>query len=137
MRQTISRFVLLVALIATSSGYAPAQLSWTKDLANPVLSGSETASWETHVDYPFVLFNPDSGRYEMWYGGSSGAPWIPYRIGFAWSVDGIDWTRHPGNPVLSPDPGTWDQGSVEAPTVIREGGQYKMWYMGRSGATAE
>ena len=32
------------------------------------------------------------------------------------------------SPVLSPSPGTWDSFTIDAPEVVRENGQYKMWY---------
>jgi predicted GH43/DUF377 family glycosyl hydrolase len=86
---------------------------------------------------PSVLFNADSNRYEMWYGGSFGPPsWRPYRIGFAWSTDGITWTKHPGNPVLVPDSGAWDAYTTEGAFVLRENGMYKLWYTGMRTATS-
>ena len=113
---------------------AYAQLPWTKDSENPLLRG-EHGAWDQQVLWPNVLYNSDSTRYEMWYSGSSSNRpenlRIPKRIGFAISPDGINWTKHP-NPVLVPDPGTWDESSVDFPMVILENGQYKMWYTGWS-----
>jgi len=95
------------------------------------MSGSGDGTWDKHVYATgAILFNDDSSRFEMFYCGSPGSPWRPFRIGFATSVDGINWIKYAGNPVLVPDPGTWDAGSVEMPSVIRENGLYKMWYSG-------
>jgi hypothetical protein len=125
-----STFLLLAAVMVCSSGELLGQSVWTKDTRNPIFLGGGAGSWDHHVFMTNVLFNEDSSRYEMWYAGSYGPPWRPYRIGFAWSRDGISWTKYAGNPVLTPDPGTWDEGSVEAGRVMRENGQYKMWYAG-------
>ncbi len=105
---------------------------WTKDSRNPALSGGADGSWNRHVFMPCVLYNADSARYEMWFGGSYGpgtSNWRPYRIGRAVSTDGISWTMDP-SPVLTPDAGTWEAYTIEQPMVIREDGNYKMWYTG-------
>jgi predicted GH43/DUF377 family glycosyl hydrolase len=105
---------------------------WKKDPRSPVLSGGANGTWNRHVFMPCVLYNADSTRYEMWFAASYGPNtpnWRPYRIGFATSKDGINWTTYP-SPVLSPSPGTWEAYTVEQPMVIRENGQYKMWYSG-------
>ena len=108
-----------------------AQLPWTKDPANPVMSGGASGTWNRHVFFPHVIYNADSSRYEMWYGASFQSGTRPYRIGFATSPDGITWTHNP-NPVLEPTAGSWDESTVEGAMVIRENGQYKMWYSGFS-----
>ena len=85
-------------------------------------------SWYSGIMLPFVLYNSDSSRYEMWFTGSTITPIArPFQIGFAVSNDGISWTIH-STPVLSPRSGNWDNYSLEGPCVIREGGLYKMWY---------
>jgi predicted GH43/DUF377 family glycosyl hydrolase len=72
----------------------------------------------------------------MWYAGedSQGVD----RIGMATSSDGISWTKHSGNPVLDLGaPGSWDSDSISDASVIRENGEYKMWYTGQTyGATS-
>ncbi len=103
---------------------------WTKDARNPVFTGVR-GTWSANAFTPCVLFNPDSARYEMWFnacpGPTSDDTWRPYSIGRAVSSDGITWSMYP-SPVLSPDPGTWDSFTTDAPQVLRENGQYKMWY---------
>jgi len=107
-------------------------LEFTKDPNNPVMSGRGSGTWNMHVGMPCVLFNPDSVRYEMWYVGMLGSPnWRPYSIGYAFSDDGITWTKL-DSAVLTATPGSWDESTVEWPRVIRENGQYKMWYTGWS-----
>jgi len=119
---------VLYFLVSTSF----AQLPWTKDANNPVMSGGTAGTWNRHVFMPCVLYNPDSSRYEMWFGASYGPPnWRPYRIGFAVSSDGVNWTKH-ATAVLEPDSGEWDESTLQAPVVLRENGEYKMWYTGWS-----
>jgi len=101
------------------------QYTWGKDSHNPVLSGGAAGTWDADVGIPWVIFNADSNRYEMWYSGS-----LPRgAIGFAVSNDGISWTKD-ANPVLTPTPGSWDSLLVAGACVLRENGQYKMWYTG-------
>lgn len=118
---------LLTIVLAVGAGQAVGQYTWTRDARNPVLSGGAGNVWNHHVFMPCVLYNTDSSRYEMWFGTSFGSPSHPYQIGFATSRDGINWSMYP-NPVLSPTSGTWDELMVEQPVVLRENGQYKMWY---------
>ncbi len=123
----VSIFVILCMVSHHTASFA--QRPWTKSVN--IMSPIHTyPQWYTHVFMPCVLYNPDSSRYEMWF-GASGASTRPYSIGFAYSSDGIHWAKHP-TAVLVPDPGTWDESTVEGPSVIRENGQYKMWYHGNS-----
>jgi predicted GH43/DUF377 family glycosyl hydrolase len=128
MKALCFKLFLLITVLVVSSGTF-AQFDWTKDPNNPIFSGSGNGTWDKEVMYPMVVFNADSNRYEMWYCGYNGS--LPLRIGFASSVDGINWTKYAGNPVLTPTAGTWDESSVELGMVLRENGQYKMWYHGR------
>ena len=125
--KTIVVVPLLAALFLFWDSDLCAQASWTKYPGNPVMTGGASYS---SVLTPCVIYNNDSSRYEMWFSATpspSGAR--PFRIGFAVSRDGIGWTMHP-SPVLAPSGGMWDAYTVEAPYVIRENRQYKMWYWG-------
>ncbi len=108
-------------------GYATAAygLKFTKALGNPVLDFGNIAEWDKgSVKDPFVYHG--SREYMMWY-SSPGAN----AIGNARSEDGISWTKHPDNPVLSlGSPGSWDSVNVYGPWVLYEDGIYKMWYSG-------
>ena len=131
MKVLTFKFLLLTTILVLSSNVVFGQFDWTKDARSPIFSGSGNGTWDKHVMYPMVIFNSDLNRYEMWYCGSYGSgSFYPYRIGFAMSADGINWTKYAGNPVLTPTVGTWDEGSVDLGMVLRENGQYKMWYVG-------
>ena len=50
---------------------------------------------------------------------------------FTESFAQTDWTKIPGNPVLSPGSlGSWDDYEVYAPFVLKHGDTLKMWYTG-------
>ena len=129
--KTFTNFFIFILLIALStSSYS--QIEWTKDPANPVMTGGDEGSWNLNIMMPCVLYNPDSVRYEMWFGANKGYTannWRPYTIGYAVSDDGINWNMH-DSPVLTPTEGKWDDLTVEAQCVLHEEGIYKMWYTG-------
>ena len=105
-------------------------ISWTKHLANPVLTGTIGAWDESGEHAPFVM--KENGIYKMWYEGSDGDV---RRLGYATSTNGIDWSKYAGNPILQPDPGGYDQEVVGHGTLLNDGGTYKLWYhaMGNEG----
>ena len=115
-----------------SIGYAtsPDGISWTKYGTNPVMQSGEPGKWDDRAVLPgTVIF--DGSIYKMWYSGNRALPY--FRIGYATSTDGINWTRHP-NPVLNPGiSGEWDYIYVYTPEVIWDGSIYHMWYLGRGG----
>lgn len=124
--KTLISLLILVLL----PEFIQSQTQWTKDPANPAPLNGSSGSWNYNVWNPFVIYNEDSSRYEMWFGGDRGiSPYI-YQIGFAVSYDGSYWTMPNNAPVLTPTPGAWDSSAVFSPMVIRENGEYKMWYAG-------
>lgn len=104
-------------------GYAasPDGVIWVKH-PTPVLQASE--AWETQgVSSPDVLKIGD--EYKMWYSARDyGGRW---RIGLSVSNDGINWSKHPGNPVLSPQL-SWEGSTVAQADLLYLDGQYLMWY---------
>jgi hypothetical protein len=124
MKKTLC-YCLLLAILAISDNQAFGQYTWTKYPGNPINLWGAPGAWDESVLVPCVIFNADSGRYEMWYTGS-----LPHgRIGYAVSSDGITWNKHPDS-VLAESSTGWDSLCVCAASVIRESGQYKMWYTG-------
>ena len=130
MKKFFFKLLLLITVMVLGSGDIFAQVNWTKYPGNPVLPAGQSGAWDRHKFMPSIIYNADSLRYEMWFSASVGPSvgWRPYRIGFAISDDGINWAVHP-DPVLTPGlAGDWDSYTVEGEFVIRENGQYKMWY---------
>jgi parallel beta-helix repeat protein len=119
-------------------GYATSvdRTTWTK-LNNPVLSGGPPGSWDESVWDVSVTY--DGTTYHMWYMGWDGNI---SRIGYATSLDGINWTKYDdpstvnppfaeSDPVMNPgDPGMWDAAAVLSPCIINTGTTYQMWYAG-------
>jgi parallel beta-helix repeat protein len=108
-------------------GYAtsPDGLNWTKYAGNPVLDVGAEGEWDAWgIVSPFVLKESPTS-YKMWYSGADDSG--IWRIGYATSSDGIQWTKHPGNPVLDLGDEPWNNVRVMTPSVVNEAGLYKMW----------
>jgi putative two-component system response regulator len=105
---------------------SPDGVHWTRTGA--VMSPSEDYEGDK-IDPMTVIF--EDGIYKMWYGSEGFGGCACY----ATSPDGINWTRHPGNPVLRKTPGSWDnEGAGGQHSVIRAGNKYYMYYKGFGGA---
>jgi hypothetical protein len=109
---------------------------------NPVLSpcsltDNVSAGWDYRsVGYCSVINL--SGSWQMWYGGGPGTN---YGIGYATSTDGINWTKHPDNPIFHRDDGElWRNDRTYTPWVVYDAANfsghgsvctsYKMWFTG-------
>jgi predicted GH43/DUF377 family glycosyl hydrolase len=102
---------------------------WTVD-EPPVLEISQ--DWEHFLQiYPSVT--KIDGVYLMWYASYLHQNRETTAIGFAVSLDGVRWTKHPRNPVLRPDPSRdWESHYVSSQSVVRlADGSFRMWYASR------
>jgi len=114
--------------------------TWTKDPNNPVLDIGTSTCWDyDRVDAPNVVF--DGTMFHMFY---SGGPIFICRIGYAWSIDGSQWTKYDNPNTTDPlfsisDPilfrgsyGTWDGINVSHCSVLLDTliDSLKMWYTG-------
>lgn len=115
-----------------SIGYATSTdgINWTKYANNPIMV-TGVGNWESvYVQDPHVI--KENGEYHMWYGGGSDDSHYDQQVGYATSLNGITWTKSPLNPVLTRgNSGDWDQLVASFPSVINDGGGYKMWYTGK------
>lgn len=86
---------------------------------------------ERRLFYPTVLKVGD--RYCMWYGAYWSARENTTALGFAVSDDGLTWTKHPDNPVFTPDPSRqWESHYTTSQSVLRlDDGSYRIWYATR------
>ncbi len=109
---------------------SPDGMVWTKDPANPVLQPGPEGAWDVKGVRPgTVLFI--GGEYRMWYMGSNVAGTAG--IGLATSANGVNWTKHSSNPVLSVQGTGWESQGVYRPAVVFDGTTYRMWYTGVGG----
>jgi len=122
--------------------------NWTKDSPNnPVLNRDSSVSW----DYPVIRANSvvfDGTAYHLFY--YAGIYYVNWRIGYAWSSNGVNWqkyndstTTHPlfdlSDPVLTwGQEGSWDDTQVGAPWVILDtlNSTFRMWYTGADAVNA-
>jgi predicted GH43/DUF377 family glycosyl hydrolase len=106
-------------LYATS----PDGLDWTKQ--GPVMyRGSPGELDDAAIFQPRVI--RDGDFYKMWYGGNDGSV---DRVFFAYSEDGINWTKY--GMVMEGTPGQQDQNGAIHNTIIKDtDGTYRMWYQG-------
>jgi predicted GH43/DUF377 family glycosyl hydrolase len=92
---------------------------------NPIL-GPTGVGWEKERVYnPSVIV--EDNLFHMFYRAENGDG-ITGRIGYAWSTDGINFTRG-RDPVLVPSE-NYDLGGVEDPRVVKIGNTYYMTYVG-------
>ena len=109
-------------------------VSWEKYASNPVLDN--TSGWEnSNVFEPVVFYDRDetnaTKRWKMWYGASS----FGQGIGYAYSADGLSWTKSSANPVMSlGTAGQWDDTYIAPHAVLRRGSQFVLFYGGKTGA---
>ena len=116
-------------------GYAtsPDGMNWTK-YGSPVLQVGAASEWDNgFLEGPSVI--KDGSVYKMWYCGYDATVDVSgtdgqANIGYASSTDGINWTKHINNPVVTVDLGSWDAVYVQDPHVIKDGDTYFMWYGG-------
>jgi predicted GH43/DUF377 family glycosyl hydrolase len=107
-------------------GYAtsPDGTSWTRYADAPVLPVGEPGEWDdSSMELATIL--KIGNEYRMWYSGSSESS--PGQIGYATSSDGIVWTKHAGNPIISPGSETWNNVAVLHPHVSHSGNEYNMY----------
>lgn len=91
-----------------------ADYTFTKSGTTPIMT---PAGWEgSALCEPNVML--ESGTFKMWYRGNSGSN---SKIGYATSSDGISWTKHGSNPILTVT------GGVAYPFVLKIGSIYYMY----------
>jgi hypothetical protein len=104
-----------------------AQADWKHVINQPVLVHGVAGQWDNGaVLWPSVIKDGDTLR--MWYAGSDALLGLgAVKIGYAWSLNGINWYRSSKNPVFAADL-FWEAGNVVCPAVIKDGNIFKMWY---------
>jgi predicted GH43/DUF377 family glycosyl hydrolase len=110
--------------------YPPELNKWVKYYDNPIFEPGPPGSWED-VSADCFTIGFYEGKYWMWYVGTPRG--LNCQIGLATSLDGINWTRHPENPVLRLGPeGSWDESTLICQDILFDPDErlYKMWFVG-------
>jgi hypothetical protein len=112
-----------------SFGYAYSDdgITWTKYSGNPVLVPGSAGAFDANLGGCYVLFF--SGKFHMWYDGINAGV---YKIGYAYSDDGIHWTKHPTSVFEKGTAGNWDVVLGGVGPVIKEDTLLKMFYWGKA-----
>ena len=99
----------------------------------PVFAGTYSGNPDWDEDYATraTVIKESDDLYHMWYSGGHGR--MNEGIGYASSVDGINWTRDAANPIFYITDGpAWRSDRTYTPMVIGD----EMWFTGKSGAGA-
>ncbi len=122
-----------VALEATHLGLAESAdgVEFAKH-AEPVMSGE--AGWDGHFNWEAAVF-PYNGGLGAFYTGDP-KTLTGEAIGFAWSPDGMTWTKAEDNPLLEPRQQEWATLDVVAGSVVTTAdGRMLLFYSGNRGQT--
>lgn len=105
--------------------YPKELVSFVPHEKNPLFSGTGGDTWDEKIrERGFILREEDG--YHLWYTGYRNAPGEEnMSLGYASSPDGINWTRHPKNPIFTE---SW----VEDMMVLKHAGMYYMFAEGRN-----
>ncbi len=135
MKQYHSIFILLIfslfASLTLTQQNAMSQTKFKKYSGNPVLTAGPAGSWDAdNVDCGSVLYQ--NSMYHMWYTGQNGSE---SSIGYAFSSDGITWTKYSGNPVLLHGASEDFDALIGLPSVIYDAGTFHLWYTAFNNST--
>ena len=100
-------------------------ITWEK-YPEPILHDSSGAEFQLAPSSVQKI----NGLYYLYYTGRN-LPYLDIRL--ATSVDGIEWTKYAGNPILIQDQ-SWEGSGVYYPTVYKHNNQYVMIYMNQLGS---
>ncbi|MCA6364577.1 MAG: T9SS type A sorting domain-containing protein [Bacteroidetes bacterium] len=118
-------------------------ISWNEFAANPVLDRSSSnvnAPDHWGVETANVIYDtaaPPAERYRMWYAGKQNDTSLSagnYKICYATSPNGINWTKYAGNPVLTAGTASdWNNLLISNVSVLRDGDTLKLWFASPDG----
>ena len=81
---------------------------------------------ENALARPYVIF--EDGVWKMWFGHRGTA----YRLGYAESLDGIDWERRDDLVGIDVSPSGFDSDMIEYAAVVKHKGRHFMFYNGNN-----
>ena len=118
---------IILILIALSVSLQ-AQVEWTKYANNPVFTkGPAFYDWSA-VGQPTVLIENDTIK--LWYAAVGGD--MKSRIGYAYSTDGVSWTKHSDMVINTGYSGEWDSKWLDTPEIVKVDSGYLLYFYGDS-----
>lgn len=102
---------------ASSYGYATSTdgITWTKYPGNPIINAGSSGAWNDGYIMAFApLWDASQSMFHAWAIGTDALVGYGANIGYYSSLDGINWTESPSNPVLSTIPGDVTVDSITA-----------------------
>jgi beta-1,2-mannobiose phosphorylase / 1,2-beta-oligomannan phosphorylase len=125
----VIRRLSLVCLLVVAAGLGPAEdfpkelVSWKLLPQSPVFQGTGLErGWDRKIrERGWILF--EDGLYHLWYTGYNDDRSPNRSLGYALSIDGLNWTRWPSNPIVA---SSW----VEDVCVVKSDGVYYMFAEG-------
>jgi predicted GH43/DUF377 family glycosyl hydrolase len=132
MRSIIFSSLLALAVLAPTRASAqgknadapkfpPELVQFTAHKTNPVFAAAK-GQWDSRIrERGWIMI--EDGVYKLWYTGYDGPDGLRM-LGYATSKDGIEWTRHPKNPLVKDE---W----VEDMMIVKNAGKYWMFAEGR------
>ncbi len=118
----------MIVLATSNDGFTFTPMNGGRPVFRP-----QAGQWDGRCVANPKLIEVSPGAYLMGYNGCFLG--YSYSIGFAWSLDLLNWTRYERNPVLlsGSSPGVWDTYRVEGPIVAKQDLDdpvVRMWYFG-------
>ncbi|MDI6804608.1 MAG: T9SS type A sorting domain-containing protein [Bacteroidota bacterium] len=103
-------------------------INWEKSISNPVLSNGPSGAWDENDAGCGAIYKLDSLFYMMYLGTGYGS-YETVSIGFAVSVDGINWNKNISNPVITPtSTSSWEDYHLGRGTVLFKENKFHFWY---------
>lgn len=116
---------------STGIAYSVDGLEWF-GMSNPVLTrSSDSTAWDFYTTSFASFFIDPSGKFHCWYTGgrTAGGYTDNFGIGYATSLDGLVWEKHPLNPIFTVlDGKTYRDQRCYTPSVISVGNDLYMYY---------
>ncbi|MFZ4663501.1 MAG: hypothetical protein ACOYNY_41230 [Caldilineaceae bacterium] len=98
---------------------------WNVGVLKQLTSGDNWAAFQ--VSAPAIVFY--AGKFHLWFAGLSNRDGN-WAIGYASSLDGIDWKVETSPVLLAGEVGSWDSFGVAGPNVIVRDGRFELFYHG-------
>lgn len=105
------------------TGFSKDGKTWQRD--GHVCIDFKDAS-ENALARPYVIL--EDGIWKMWFAYKG----VDYRIGFAESIDGINWERHDELAGIDVSPSGFDHEMIEYAAIVRHDGRHFMFYNGNN-----